>query len=63
MFVMREARGGGAGRLLIERLVAVGEQDGWRRIYWHTHEHNYRARALYDRFTSRTDYIRYDIEF
>ena len=47
---------------LIEALVALGKQEGWRRIYWHTHEDNYRARTLYDRLASRTDYIRNDIE-
>ena len=48
MFVLPEARGHGAGRLLIEQLIALGKQQNWRRIYWHTHENNYRARALYD---------------
>jgi GNAT superfamily N-acetyltransferase len=62
MFVMLEARSSGAGRALIEALIASGKQEGWRRIYWHTHENNYRARALYDQLTLRTDYIRYDIE-
>jgi ribosomal protein S18 acetylase RimI-like enzyme len=59
---MPEARGSGAGSRLIEELVRLGKQKGWRRVYWHTHENNYRARALYDKFTSKTDYIRYDIE-
>jgi GNAT superfamily N-acetyltransferase len=62
MFVIPEARGSGAGRLLIQELVRLGKQEGWRRVYWHTHENNYRARALYDQFAPRTDYIRYDIE-
>ena len=62
MFVRSDARGYGAGRVLIDGLIAVGKQQNWRRIYWHTHENNYRARALYDRFSRRTDYVRYDIE-
>jgi GNAT superfamily N-acetyltransferase len=61
-FVMPEVRGDGAGRLLMETLVVLGKERGWRRIYWHTHENNDRARALYDRLTPRTDYVRYDIE-
>ena len=62
LFVVPEVRGSGAGRLLIEQLVSLGKQQGWRRIYWHTREDNDRARALYDRIISRTDYVRYDIE-
>ena len=62
LFVAPEVRGSGAGRLLIEQLVSLGKQHGWRRIYWHTHEDNHRARALYDRIIPRTDYVRYDIE-
>jgi GNAT superfamily N-acetyltransferase len=61
LYVALTARGG-AGRQLIEGLVSLGRNEGWRRIYWHTHENNYRARALYDRLTPRTDYIRYDID-
>ena len=62
LFVLPEARGDGAGRLLMNALISAGKQHGWHRVYWHTHENNYRARALYDRLTRRTDYIRYDIE-
>ena len=38
IFVMPEARGSGAGSRLIEELVRLGKQKGWRRVYWHTHE-------------------------
>ena len=62
LFVVPEARGSGAARALIEALVALGRQHGWRRVYWHTEEHNYRARALYDRIVPMTRKIRYDIE-
>ena len=62
IFVAPEIRGRGAGRALIEKLVERGREEGWRRIYWHTHENNYRARALYDRVVGRTDYVRYDID-
>ena len=62
LFVAPEARGSGAGRALIEGLVALGREHGWRRVYWHTHEDNYRARTLYDRVVPRTDYVRYDID-
>jgi hypothetical protein len=51
-----------AERDLIDRLVALGKERGWHRVYWHTREKNYRARTLYDRIVARTDYIRYDID-
>src|SRR5260370_29059458 len=62
LFVLPEARGDGAGRLLMNALISAGKQHGWHRVYSHTHENNYRARALDDRLTRRTDYIRYHIE-
>lgn len=62
LFVAPEARGSGVGRALIEGLVSLGKQHGWRRVYWHTHDNNYRARTLYDRLTPRTDYVRYDLD-
>ena len=62
LFVSPTSRGGGAARGLIEALVTLGRQHNWQRVYWHTHENNYRARALYDRVVPRTDYVRYDIE-
>jgi GNAT superfamily N-acetyltransferase len=62
LFVAPEARGSGAGRALIDGLVALGKQNNWRRVYWHTHDDNYSARMLYDRVTPRTDYVRYDID-
>jgi len=62
LFVQPEARGTGAARALVEGLVAIGKEQGWRRVYWHTHENNYSARTLYDRLIPRTDYVRYDID-
>jgi GNAT superfamily N-acetyltransferase len=62
LFVSPAARGSGAGRVLIDALIALGRQHDWRRVYWHTHENNYRARSLYDRVVPRTDFVRYDIE-
>src|SRR5690348_2744844 len=34
LFVAPGARGSGVGRALIERLVALGKENGWRRVYW-----------------------------
>lgn len=62
LFVAPDDRGSGAAPALIAALKELGQREGWRRIYWHTHEDNYRARSLYDRVAKRTDYVRYDIE-
>jgi GNAT superfamily N-acetyltransferase len=62
IFVAPQTRGKGAGRALIERLAALGREAGWRRVYWHTHENNFRARRLYDQVVERTDYVRYDFD-
>ena len=62
LYVTPVARGSGTWRALIEELVKLGKQNDWRRVYWHTHEDNRSARVLYDRLTSRTDYVRYDLQ-
>lgn len=62
LFVAPDARGSGAAPAMIAALKAAAEREGWRRIYWHTHDDNYRARSLYDRLAKRTNYVRYDIE-
>jgi GNAT superfamily N-acetyltransferase len=62
LFVAPDDRGSGAGEALINALVTLGRQQGWRRVYWHTHDDNHRARSLYGRIVPRTDYVRYDIE-
>ena len=61
LWVEPQARGVGAGRRLIDALVARGRDRGWRRLYWHTDAGNTAARALYDRIVQVTDYVRYDV--
>lgn len=61
LFVAPEARGSGAGRALIEDLVAQGKARGWARLYWHTHRGNTTARLLYDRLGPVDDFVRYTL--
>jgi GNAT superfamily N-acetyltransferase len=61
LFVSPAARGQGAGRKLIERLVAMSAERGWSLLYWLTHETNATARALYDSFAPADGFIRYSI--
>lgn len=62
LYVSPDARGSGAAPAMIAGLKEIGQAEGWRRIYWHTHDDNYRARSLYDRVAKRTNYVRYDID-
>lgn len=60
-FVAPEARGKKVGHAVIERLVSMGHEKGWGRVYWHTHADNERARRLYDRFTPADNLVHYAI--
>ena len=61
LFVDPAMRGTGAGKLLIDWLVAEMSVQGWSRLYWHTKENNYRARGLYDKYTPHSGFLRYVI--
>jgi len=54
-------RARGAGKALIDWLVAEAKRKGWSRLYWHTRNNNYRARGLYDKFTPHSDFVRYTV--
>jgi GNAT superfamily N-acetyltransferase len=59
LFVDPKMRAEGAGKQLIDWLVAEMGAQGWARLYWNTKENNYRARALYDKYTPHSGFIRY----
>jgi ribosomal protein S18 acetylase RimI-like enzyme len=59
LFVLPEARGGGAGRALIEAVIERSQAHGWDKVYWHTRRDNARARALYDSLAEADDFVRY----
>ncbi|ASP33108.1 GNAT family N-acetyltransferase [Labrenzia sp. VG12] len=62
LYVSPELRGGGAGRKLIEAVYAAADSEpaASGNVYWHTHDHNARARRLYDRIGVLSDFVRYD---
>lgn len=61
LFVRPEARGRSVGHALIGHLIATGQAQGWKRVYWHTNVENATARRLYDRFTPADDFVRYTV--
>jgi len=61
LFVDPVQRAAGVGEQLIAWLAQEMKQKGWCRLYWHTRLNNYRARGLYDKFTSHSDFVRYTI--
>lgn len=59
LFTVESARGQGIGKALIESVYNAAAKVGVSRIYWHTHESNATARALYDRLAERSGFIVY----
>ena len=62
LFVRPAARGSGAGRKLLERLMDLAQSQHWSRVYWMTRENNGVARRLYDAFAAPDDFIRYVVD-
>jgi GNAT superfamily N-acetyltransferase len=59
LFTSAEARGKGIGRALIDGVYEAARSGGAARVYWHTHETNHVARALYDQVAERSGFIVY----
>jgi GNAT superfamily N-acetyltransferase len=61
LYVDANRRASGVGRMLIDWLLAQMRERHWSRVYWVTREDNYRARALYDKYTPHSGFVRYAI--
>jgi GNAT superfamily N-acetyltransferase len=59
LFTAPAARGRGVGKALIEGVCAQARLAGCARVYWHTHESNATARALYDTVAERSGFLVY----
>ena len=59
LYVAPEARGTGAGRVLIEAVYAMADAAGAPDVYWLTQDFNAEARQLYDRLATVTPFIKY----
>ena len=59
LFTSKAARGKGVGRRLIHAVYKQAKSAGATRVYWHTHETNAVAMALYDKVAARTGFVVY----
>ncbi|MEP3277403.1 MAG: GNAT family N-acetyltransferase [Stappiaceae bacterium] len=62
LFVSQDKRGLGAADALVASVKAIAEKNGWSVVRWITAENNYRARGLYDRVASQTNWVTYDLK-
>jgi len=62
LFVEPSRRGSGVVQALMRGLAEVGRARGWATIRWLTAEDNYRARGFYDRISSRTVFLTYEMK-
>jgi ribosomal protein S18 acetylase RimI-like enzyme len=62
LFVDPTHRGSNAAQALIDAVSAEGRKRGWGVVRWITAEDNYRARGLYDRVSTKTKWLTYEIK-
>lgn len=61
LYIDPDARGSGAGRALIEHVLAFAKDRDLPSVRWLTQDFNYPARRLYDTFNPKTDFILYNV--
>ena len=61
LFVDPTQRGGGTVDALFAAAKALGRERDWSVIRWITRDDNYRARSVYDRVATRTNWVTYDL--
>lgn len=61
LFVDPAQRGGGVVDALFNAAKELGRENNWSVIRWITRDDNYRARAVYDRIATRTNWVTYDL--
>jgi GNAT superfamily N-acetyltransferase len=62
LFTAPAARGHGVGRALIGAVRDWAAARGCGRLYWHTHQTNATARALYDKVAVNHGFVMYSVE-
>lgn len=61
LYVEPHLRGTGAGRAMIDHVLAFAKDRGLPGVRWLTQENNYTARRLYDTYGPKTDFMLYNI--
>ena len=62
LVVKPQDRGSDAAKLLLGELKSIGKKAKWAKIRWITRDDNYRARALYDKVATKTDWAMYEMD-
>lgn len=62
MFVAPSARGRGVIDIMIEAVGAYAKDQGWDVVRWMTSETNYRARSVYDRHATKSNWVTYQLD-
>lgn len=61
LFVDHSQRGHGVVDVLMASLQTMAKEQGWGVIRWITRDNNYRARGVYDKFATKTDWNMYEM--
>ena len=61
LYVDDQSRGNGAGRAMINHVLAFARTRRIANVRWLTQEFNYAGRRLYDAYTKKSDFILYSL--
>jgi ribosomal protein S18 acetylase RimI-like enzyme len=61
LYVRPDVRGTGAGRAMIDHVIAFAKGRGLTNVRWLTQEYNDTGRRLYDTYAPKSDFILYSL--
>jgi len=61
LYVEPALRGAGAGRAMIDHVIAFAKARGIGNVRWLTQDFNYAGRRLYDTYAMKSDFILYSL--
>ena len=61
LFVDPSQRGGHTGDALLRAVDVIAGQRGWDMVRWITRDNNYRALGLYDKLSTRSNWLVYEM--